>query len=91
MDPHSIWVVKINHKKLLHFLARPIIWSSAEISHQKIQPYLGTFNNLGNAYNQQRKSYSSQNQSQNLIQNKTNFPHPRSHKTPILSYSRQWI
>ena len=55
------------------------------------QPYLGTFNNMGNAYNQHRKRYSSQNQIQNLIQNKNNFPHPCIQKTTILYSSRQWI
>ena len=51
------------------------------------QPYLGTFSNLKKASDQHRKRYSSQNQ----IQNKTNFHHPCSQKTPILSYLRQWI
>ena len=58
---------------------------------KKNQLYLGTFNNLGKAYNQHRKSYSNQNQSQKIIQNNTNFPHPRSQNIPILSSSRQWI
>ena len=54
---------------------------------KKNQPYLGTFNNQGKAYYLHRKRYYRQNQ----IHNKTNFPHPRSQKTPILSLSRQWI
>ena len=41
MDPHSIWMGKINHKKLLHFLAMPIIWPGAEIFNQKKSTIVG--------------------------------------------------
>ena len=55
------------------------------------QPYLGTYNNLGKAYNPRRIKNSSQKQIQNLNQYKNNFPHPRSQKASILSSSRQGI
>ena len=34
--PHSIWMGESKHKKILHFLARPIIWPGAQIFIQKI-------------------------------------------------------
>ena len=58
---------------------------------KKNQSYLGTFNNLIKACDYHMKRYSSQNHIQNLIQNKTNLPHPCRNKTPILSSSRQCI
>ena len=54
---------------------------------KKNQPSLGTFNNLEKAYYPCRKRNSNQPQNQNQII----LLHPRSHKAPILSSSRQCI
>ena len=35
MDPHSFWIGKRNHKKLLHFLARPIIGPGLQTPNKK--------------------------------------------------------
>ena len=78
LEPNSIRVGKSNRKKLLHFFARPIIWTLQKYLTFKNQPYLGTFNNLVKAYNQHRKNNSSQNQRYILNEEKTNLPHPYS-------------
>ena len=86
----SVWVkaTKINFFTSWSGLSYDLVQKYLTKKHQ---PYLGTFKNLGKAYDKHRKRYSIQNQSQNLIHNKIDLPHPRSKKTPILSSSRQWI
>ena len=87
LDTNSFWIGKINHKKLLHLLARPIIGPGPQKPHKKNQPYLGTSSNRGRASDQHKRRSCIQNQ----IQRTTSSHKPRSQKKTILSSSRQWI
>ena len=87
LDPHSFWMGKSNHKKNLHFLARPIIGPGAQTPNEKNQAYLGTSSNRERDSDQHKKRSYIHNQ----IQSKTSSHNICSEKAPLLSSSRQWI